>query len=69
MERLKLTITGMSCGHCVSRVGKALAQLPGVTVEQVEVGSAQLSYDSAKVSQQRITEAVGELGFEARQAS
>jgi copper chaperone CopZ len=66
MERLSLSITGMSCGHCVSRITKALGALDGVTVEHVEVGAAKLSYDPGKVTSERITRAVDALGFAAR---
>src|SRR3712207_8287471 len=35
MERLTMTIDGMSCGHCARSVDSALQHLAGVTVEQV----------------------------------
>lgn len=35
-----LSIDGMSCGHCVQAVTKALSAVPGVTIKSVEVGSA-----------------------------
>jgi copper chaperone len=38
--RTVLAIDGMSCGHCVSAVKQALADVPGVTVQSVEIGSA-----------------------------
>jgi len=66
MEKLSLSISGMSCGHCVGRVTTALAGLEGVSVEQVEVGSARLSYDPAKVTTDRIKQAVDDIGFDAR---
>lgn len=40
MEKLTMNISGMTCGHCVGQVTKALESLDGVEVEQVEVGSA-----------------------------
>ena len=64
MENLTLQINGMSCGHCVSRVQKALSGLDGVEVKQVDVGSAELSYDPARVAPDRILEAVDRIGFE-----
>lgn len=64
MENLTLQIDGMSCGHCVSRVEKALSNLEGVEVRSVEVGSAEMSYDPSRVSPDRILEAVDGLGFE-----
>jgi len=66
MEKLSLSISGMSCGHCVSRVTKALQGLDGVAVENVTVGTATLSFDPDRVTPQRITGAVDDLGFQAR---
>lgn len=68
MEDLTLQIDGMSCGHCVARVQKALSGLDGVEVRNVEVGSAEMSYDPARVSPDRILEAVDGIGFEPRVA-
>ncbi len=64
MENLTLQIEGMSCGHCVSRVEKALSKLEGVDVRNVAVGSAEMSYDPSRVSPDKILEAVDGLGFE-----
>jgi copper chaperone CopZ len=68
MEDLTLQIDGMSCGHCVARVKQALSKLDGVDVRNVEVGSAEMTYDPARVSPDRILEAVDGLGFEPRVA-
>jgi len=38
-----LDIDGMSCGHCVAQVTKALAGVPGVEVKSVAIGSAQIA--------------------------
>lgn len=63
MERVALTITGMSCGHCVQAVHRALNAIPGVNVERVELGSAVVSYDPAVVTSEAIREAVAEAGY------
>ena len=63
MDRIKLKIDGMSCGHCVSAVDKALKGVDGVQVEQVAVGSATVSYDPATTSTDKITEAIGDAGY------
>ena len=63
MDRVKLTITGMSCGHCVSAVDKALKRMEGVEVEQVAIGSATVSYDPATTSTDRITKAIENEGY------
>jgi copper chaperone len=64
VENLTLQIDGMSCGHCVARVQKALSGLDGVEVKKVEVGSAEMSYDPARVAPGRILEAVDRTGFQ-----
>jgi copper chaperone CopZ len=66
MERLHLKIDGMSCGHCVARVEKALRKLGGVEVLRVEVGAADLIHDPAKTSLGRIREALDEAGYTAQ---
>jgi copper chaperone len=63
MDRIKLAIDGMTCGHCVSAVDKALKKIDGVTVENVAVGSATLAFDPTAVSEARITEAVEDEGY------
>ena len=38
-----LEISGMSCGHCVAAVQSALRAVPGLAVERVAVGAAQVA--------------------------
>jgi copper chaperone CopZ len=64
METMELTIRGMSCGHCVARVTKALASLPGVSVDRVEIGRATIQVDPAAVSVAQIGAALDAAGFE-----
>lgn len=66
MKQLSLSIHGMSCDHCVARVRQALERLGGVQVENVDLGSATLTYDPALVSPERIRHAVHDAGYEAR---
>lgn len=63
MDRIKLKIDGMSCGHCVSAVDKALKAVDGVQVEQVAIGSATVSYDPATTSSEQITQAIEDEGY------
>lgn len=65
MEPLKLTIEGMSCEHCVRAVKGRLTKTPGVTVEEVDVGSATLRYDPAKINIDEIEEAIADEGYTA----
>ena len=64
MTPLNLTIDGMSCGHCVMNVQKALRALDGVDVQQVLVGSAALSYDPAKRTVEDILDAIRDQGYQ-----
>jgi copper chaperone len=68
MERLNLTIEGMTCDHCVRAVKNRLAVTPGVQVEQVEVGTARLLYDPAKTSVDDIEDAIADEGYTAFEA-
>lgn len=54
----------MSCAHCVHAVTSALADLPGVTVTGVSIGSAEVSYDPARVTPEQIGAAVRDAGYE-----
>jgi len=69
MTRLEMKIDGMSCGHCVGAVRKALQSLPGVEIGDVAIGSAQVSYDESRTSPEAITRAVEEEGYPVRKAS
>ncbi len=66
---VQLAIDGMSCGHCVARVKKALEQVPGATVADVAVGSATVEIDPARTSADALVKAVDDAGYPARVAS
>jgi copper chaperone CopZ len=42
-----LRIDNMHCGACVLRVTKALNQLPGTKVEEVQIGAARIETTAA----------------------
>ncbi len=65
MVSLSLAIGGMTCGHCVSRVSKALGVLPGVVVHSVAIGSASVSHEPAVTSSAAVVRAVEALGYTA----
>jgi copper chaperone CopZ len=50
-------------------VTEALGELPGVEVEQVRVGAAQLSYQPDQVSPEQIVLAVEDAGYSAQAKS
>lgn len=68
MENLILHIEGMSCGHCLNAVNKALSGLPGVAIDSVKIGRAELHFDPASVSAADIAAAVSAEGYRATPA-
>ncbi len=64
-EQLRLNIQGMHCAACVRRVTAALSHVPGVKVENVEVGSAKVEFDPAAAEPSQIVAAVNNIGFTA----
>lgn len=61
---LKLSIEGMHCGGCVTRLTNTLKKLDGVEVRQAEVGSAEVAFDEQRVSKEDIAAAVEKIGFQ-----
>jgi copper chaperone len=67
MNTTTISITGMTCGHCVSAVRSELSQLPGV--EQVDVDLVNGGTSTATISSSgpldaaSIGEAVAEAGY------
>ncbi len=65
METKELSISGMSCGHCVAAVREALIQVPGVDVERVEVGKAVVRVEPGAVTDGVLVDAVQDAGYSA----
>lgn len=65
MQHLTLHIEGMSCGHCLNAVNRALTEVPGVEVESVRMGRAELRYDDRRTDPARIEAAVADAGYRA----
>lgn len=65
MERLNLTIEGMSCEHCIRAVRGRLERTEGVKVDDVQIGSAVLEYDPGKTNADEIEEAIADEGYTA----
>jgi copper chaperone len=62
-----MEIGGMTCGHCMGRVRDALAAIPGVTVERVQVGRATVSFDEKTIDPAAIEQAVEDAGYDVLQ--
>jgi copper ion binding protein len=58
------TVTGMTCGHCVSSVTEEVTAVPGVTDVSVDLASGRLDVTSdSAVSHDSIKAAVEEAGY------
>jgi len=64
-ERVTLAITGMTCGHCVAAVKKALGAVTGVESVEVTLSPprAVVSCDPARTTVEMLTKATGEEGY------
>lgn len=62
-----LSIEGMNCHHCVMTLEKSFKMLEGMERVEVSVGEAVLGYDSARVTESDINEAVVRAGFKVRE--
>jgi copper chaperone CopZ len=62
--KYELSISGMSCGHCVRAVEEALKALDGVAVQSVAIGSAVVEAPDDEVVRSRMREAIDEEGYE-----
>jgi copper chaperone len=68
MTTTTYSVTGMTCGHCVSAVTEEIKKLPGVqdvAVELVEGGASQVTVASeGPLPEQEVRDAVDEAGYE-----
>lgn len=61
----RIEIGGMSCGHCVSHVRRALESVDGVDVEAVEIGEAVVSMPPGRGRREAVVEAIRAAGYTA----
>ncbi len=61
----ELNISGMTCGHCVATVTKALKSVPGVQDAQVDLKTGQAKVEG-EVDVQTLLAAVTEEGYTAQ---
>lgn len=67
MNTTQLNVTGMSCGHCVKAVEKALGAVPGVESVQVSLDAGQATVQG-NADVQALIAAVKEEGYGAEVA-
>ncbi len=64
MSHYRLEIEGMGCSHCISAVENALSAL-GAAVNNVQLGSADISFDG---SESELKAAIEDAGYELKSA-
>ncbi len=64
MENVQLNVKGMSCGHCVSSVEKALDGLGIKGSVDLSSGKVSFEFDPNKVSLDSIKEAIEDQGYD-----
>jgi len=67
MAEATIKIEGMSCGHCVMRVKKAVETLTGISEADVSIGTARVKYDEAKVNREDVEKAIEAAGYKVTQ--
>lgn len=65
MNKVVLTVNGMSCAHCVHAIEKAVSALPGIASAKVDLGTRTLTveYVPSKVGLAEIRKAVIDQGY------
>ena len=65
MSTATYTVTGMTCGHCVSSVTEEIEEIAGVTGVDVDLQTGRVTVTSdAPLDGARVKDAVEEAGYE-----
>ncbi|MFD4439337.1 heavy-metal-associated domain-containing protein [Nocardia sp. NPDC058519] len=64
MATTTYTVTGMTCGHCVSSVKQEIGKIDGVTSVDVDLASGLVRVDSTgELAETEVAAAVDEAGY------
>ena len=66
MERVELTVEGMTCGGCVKSIQNALNSRDGIESAEADLDAATVtvSYDPGKIQELVIKDAIEAAGFD-----
>lgn len=64
MSNATLNVEGMSCGHCVSAVEKAVSGVGAAAKVDLSSKTVAVEYDENKVSLNTIKEAIEDQGYD-----
>jgi copper chaperone CopZ len=65
MRQATLQIEGMSCEHCVNSVNRALSAMPGVRIDSLRIGRAEVTFDENSTGPSQLEAAIAEAGYRA----
>ncbi|PBC36494.1 copper-transporting ATPase [Rhodococcus sp. ACS1] len=64
MSTSSVTVTGMTCDHCVSSVTEEISELPGVTAVNVDLATGTVVIESTTdLDPGALADAVAEAGY------
>ncbi|MGV9868622.1 heavy-metal-associated domain-containing protein [Rhodococcus koreensis] len=64
MSTSSVTVTGMTCDHCVSSVTEEISELPGVTAVNVDLATGTVVIESTTdLDPGAVADAVAEAGY------
>ena len=68
VKTVRLEIDGMTCGSCAASINAALKKIEGVGTVDItfEQKGGTVEYDSAKVNEKTIVDAINKSGFKAQ---
>jgi copper chaperone len=65
MSALTVTVTGMTCEHCVKSVRAEVGNIPGVTAVDVDLASGKMTVESdGPIDTEAVKNAVEEAGYQ-----
>ncbi len=57
------SVTGMTCGHCVSAVSSEVGAIPGVEGVEVDLATGQVTVSGPDFTDEQVRAAVDEAGY------
>ncbi|WP_409343264.1 copper ion binding protein [Paenibacillus sp. MBLB4367] len=64
MTNVTLQVEGMSCGHCVNAIEKAMKEIGAAGKVDLAAGSVTVDYDEASLTLEAVKAAIEDQGYE-----
>ena len=63
MQQIKLTVSNVKCGGCVSNIQKGLAEIAGISAVEVDIPSGEVSLQADNPDLSAIKDKLRTLGY------